>query len=89
MKKLLKADGTITDIKEEVTLALAQELVGGYIEFAPLSAEHGNTQIIVNEEGLLKGLPVNAKATAYLDPLAYAPYLVGDVILLTDTDRMD
>lgn len=91
MKKLIKTDGTITDIEEKVTLEVAQRLVGGYIEFAPLNFSHKNTQLIVNEEGLLQSLPHNPKASAYMHPLAHrmGMGLVGDVVLLTDDDRMD
>ena len=50
----------ITDSKDEPTLESAQEFVGGYVE--GVSFPNGD-YLIVNEEGKLKGLDVNEKAT--------------------------
>ena len=50
----------ITDSKDEPTLESAQEFVGGYVEGVPFP---NGDYLIVNEEGKLKGLDVNEKAT--------------------------
>jgi len=50
----------ITDSKDEPTLKSAQEFVGGYVEGVPFP---NGDYLIVNEEGKLKGLDVNEKAT--------------------------
>jgi hypothetical protein len=50
----------ITDTKDEPTLESAQEFVGGYVEGVPFP---NGDYLIVNEEGKLKGLDVNEKAT--------------------------
>lgn len=42
------------------TLEELQQLVGGYIEIA---CKDGETLMIVNEEGKIDGLPINAVAT--------------------------
>lgn len=44
------------------TLAEAQEIVGGLVEVVR-SPTKPDWQILVNEEGLLDGLPFNAEAT--------------------------
>jgi len=44
------------------TLAEAQEIVGGLVEMVR-SPTKPDWQILVNEEGLLDGLPFNAEAT--------------------------
>ena len=50
----------IEDSKDEPTLKSAQEFVGGYVEGVPFP---NGDYLIVNEEGKLKGLDVNEKAT--------------------------
>ena len=50
----------ITDSKDEPTLESAQEFVGGMVEGVPFP---NGDYLIVNEEGKLKGLDVNEKAT--------------------------
>jgi hypothetical protein len=44
------------------TLQEAQEIVGGLVEMV-YSPEHPEWQVLVNEEGLLEGLPFNHEAT--------------------------
>lgn len=76
-------NGGLTMIKEisdkPPTLEEAQDFVGGYVELVELS---GGAQLLVNEEGLLRGLPYNSEASAvsHLN-------IVGPVILLTGAAR--
>ena len=51
----------IEDKKDEPTLKEAQKFVGGYVE--GIQFPNGD-YLIVNEEGKLKGLPLNPEATA-------------------------
>ena len=51
----------IEDSKDEPTLKQAQEFVGGYVE--GITFPNGD-YLIINEEGKLKGLPLNPEATA-------------------------
>lgn len=69
---LWKTDGTSEDIVTEKPLELAkmQELVGGYIEMVWRGQPYNSHCLMVNEEGLMQGLPVNPKF----------PQLVGNVI---------
>lgn len=62
------------------TLQALQECVKGYIETVPLSPFH---TMIVNEDGLVKGLPPNDRARRmYGDYRGRPIMLVGDVIIV-------
>lgn len=52
-----------------------QKFVGGYIELVPGTAKRGKPQTFCNEEGRLKGLPVNPRAS-----FEFGTTLVGDVL---------
>ena len=73
MATIYKTDRTIEQ-KPMTELKDFQSAVGGYIEVAG-NDEQGRF-IIVNEEGLIKGLPVNP----------YFPWLVGNVVVATDEE---
>ena len=51
----------VSDSKDEPTLESAQKFVGGYVE--GITFPNGD-YLIINEEGKLKGLPLNPEATA-------------------------
>lgn len=72
MAVLLKSDGSKEQDVKIKTLKQMQELVDGYIEFVYLN----DKVLVVNEEGLLNGLPRNNQATE----IAGHP-IVGDAIL--------
>lgn len=66
MKVLYKKPGEAPEIREvENDLKPLQDLVGGYIE----TVKVGDVVIICNEEGKLKGLPINflVNANGYID----------------------
>ena len=44
------------------TLQEAQKIVGGLVELVR-SPEHPDWQVLINEEGLIEGLPFNKEAT--------------------------
>ena len=79
----------ITKDMEQPTLREMQEFVDGRIEIVYLS---NGDHLIINEEGLLDGLPINQKATNIwwndlgLDrsgiDIQRVPPLVGDIILV-------
>lgn len=80
--KLIKTDGTIENVEPkngtDFSLDEMQKFVGGYIEVAYPPSEHGAI-MVVNEEGKLRGLPINKLASK-----AYFPnqdVIVGDVLL--------
>lgn len=72
MAIVLKSDGSKERDVKINSLKQMQELVGGYVEFVYLN----DKVLIVNEEGLLFGLPRNNQATE----IAGHP-IVGDAIL--------
>lgn len=62
----------VIDPKENISLKSAQEIVGGYVERVLC---RDDTILLVNEEGLLEGLPVNEEASAIAGQM-----IVGNVI---------
>jgi hypothetical protein len=73
---LLKTDGTTEEIKD-TSLEGMQNAVGGWIEIVQTI---DGKEMVVNEEGKMKNLPHNQKATkmAKIHP---NDYIVGDVII--------
>mgnify|MGYP003139922373 FL=1 len=66
---------------EKPTLEKCQEFVGGYIEIIFTS---DGRQIVVDEEGLLKGKPINVDATEEANRT-----IVGDAMVLSGEARLD
>tara|TARA_B100001093_G_scaffold189480_1_gene182067 strand:+ start:13685 stop:13966 length:282 start_codon:yes stop_codon:yes gene_type:complete len=67
---IIDTDGEETHVesKEKPDLYKMQEMVDGNIELVVCRYEDGNKHMIINEEGKLKNLDVNPKATKmYLD----------------------
>lgn len=86
---ILKADGTesITERDDPLSLAEAQELVGGYVERVPLFLKFRGEPCVAlcDEEGKLKHYPLNKKATQewYKSIGTTAgDVLVGDIVIL-------
>ena len=74
---LIRADGEIDEFRpagDSFTLDELQGAVGGYVEVVPMQPAH---LVAMNEDGLLRGLPANAVASALL-----ARQIVGDVVVL-------
>ena len=77
----------VSDSKDEPTLESAQEFVGGYVE--GITFPNGD-YLIINEEGKLKGLPLNPEATTLwrstftADKYAFGhdDFVVGPAILI-------
>ena len=75
--KALKLEGrTHETIEIENTLEALQKVVGGYIKTVRLRV--GNAVMIVNEEGLLLGLPYNTAASGFAgQPIVGTALIVG------------
>ena len=58
------------------TLQEAQKIVGGFVEMVR-SPTNPDIQILVNEEGLIQGLPFNKEATELCDT-----GIVGNAVIL-------
>jgi hypothetical protein len=68
---------------QKPSLEEAQGLVGGLVEMVR-SPTHQDWQILVNEEGLLEGLPFNEEATKIC-----GTGIVGPAIVLKGNARWD
>lgn len=84
MALLIKADGTREEVEVPSgnSLAFLQTMVGGYIELAPCHCKE-YAGVICDEEGKLKGKPINKEATKLA---GVAPYdvLVGDILFFKE-----
>jgi hypothetical protein len=71
------------------SLADYQDLVGGYIEAVDLT--HPPARMYVNEEGKLRGMPMNRRATMLLwmhnRAFRYGDIIAGDAFLVGPTSR--
>ena len=88
-KELPMAKPTTTYIKDKApTLKELQALVGGYIQV--VYVDDGKTQIVMDEEGKLKGKQVNLEATGVWFPDQYIlpDVIVGDAVVLTKKGLM-
>lgn len=80
---ILLPDNTVMNYdKEKLELAEAQEIIGGYVEMVYLYK--GRVQMLVDEDGLRKGLAHNAFASV----LSERP-IVGKAILLAEKSLWD
>lgn len=81
--KVIKVGTELHDVSVvewDGSLKQLQEMVDGYIEVVQLiDFEHYNIKMIVNEEGLLKGLPVNDNLLPY--------FYVGNAVFVGQTDE--
>ena len=95
---ILKVDGTkaVVDYDKPIQLDDIQKAVGGWIELVPdFDTYEGKTGAVAfcNEEGKLKNLPVNDKATEAWaasigegDAASLGDALVGDVVVIEGDD---
>ena len=93
MKKLMNEKGTyitiyIGDDDDKPTLEELQKIVGGYIEV--VYAPNGD-QIILDEEGRLKGKPINEDASEHWRGDNWRTFnsnIVGDAVVLSGKARL-
>ena len=70
--------------KEPPSIEEAQKIIGGYVQLVPLP---DGTQMLVDEDGLAKELPLNVSASERAASAGYFPHIVGDVLILTGPAR--
>ena len=100
MKKVMSENAEyltlyLDDKDGKPTLKELQKFVGGYIEV--LTSADGQKQIVIDEEGKLKGKPINYDATEeyvgeeYDDTNAMWTYdvIVGDAVILSGKAKLD
>ena len=88
---VLRVDGSITDLPpREPTLEELQAAVGGYIEVLQIRWLGRPGLMVLDEQGKLKGKPVNFKADeiARTAGLATWDVIVGDVVVLVGKEVM-
>ena len=92
---IIRASGKIeaTEITEQPGLAALQVAVGGYLETVPAFDKYDGQDCVAfcNEEGKLRKLPFNSKATLLWDEAtggAFDDILVGDVVIITGDDEL-
>lgn len=96
MARLIKANGEETQVHPENgkrwELLELQEHVEGYIELMP-GLKRG-VVVVLNEEGRLRNLPRNPKATEFVNsnlrggPLRYRPEIFGNVLIFEEGEKM-
>jgi hypothetical protein len=64
--------GVLNKREEKPTLEQAQAIIGGWIEMITV----GDMQIIFDEEGLIKQLPINERASEMFGRPLYGPVLI-------------
>ena len=90
---VMEEDGSIinyyfSEKEDKPTLEQLQKMVGGYIEV--VTAKNGD-QIILDEEGRLKGKPLNEDASEYWLGDDWDEYnnIVGDAVILSGKAKLD
>lgn len=82
IKEVTPKNGTDFQLEE------LQEIVGGYIWVIGLKGDTEQRIMVMNEEGKLKGLLMNEKATELaqgFDAISQIDYIVGDVLVCNDS----
>lgn len=81
MATLIRSTGEKEEVKpakgKKFSLTELQRYVGGFIEILN-TAQKGKLWLVVNEEGKLKGLPVNIEASLLYE----RDTILGDVLLV-------
>jgi len=90
MAQLIKSNGSVSEVKPKrgnfFTLKELQGYVGGYIQVITLAGR--DKLMVLNEDGLEKKLPKNAKATELGLKAGIIPgtFVVGDVLVILPTE---
>ena len=83
--KLYKTDGTILEVVPangtDFQLDELQAMVGGYIEIIPVLR---GKIMVLDEEGKLKGKPINDAATMIFMQAGFYDTIVGDALVCDD-----
>ncbi len=90
MAKIYRASGDVENVEPkngtDFQLEELQAIVGGWIEIIFLSDDEGGVMIL-NEEGKLRNLPYNKRATMLHRRFVYEPdIIVGDVLICNESE---
>lgn len=75
----IKVNGemNLLDVSEDAMLPKLQGIVGGYIETVPINGS--GLLMVVNEEGLIREMTINSKASALADQFIFGPAAIVSV----------
>ena len=87
MAILIQADGKQAN-HDDMSLEGLQQAVGGYIQIISLQSEYEpQTSLVIDEEGKLKGKPINKQATFMARHTIFpSDSIVGDVVICRDDE---
>ena len=80
-RHIIRVESAKAPLNRKLTLENLQKSVGGIIELIFIDS---TTLMIINQEGLILGLPRNRIASRMANRT-----IVGDVVVLTDSDKKD
>jgi hypothetical protein len=73
MAKFITVEGIESRITEELTLESVHRLLGGYAAVVTIPGDH---LMVCDEEGMCKGLPVNALASSIAGRTTVGPVII-------------
>jgi hypothetical protein len=80
---IIYTSGVVTELDHKPSLIEAQAIIGGYITAIYVTDKIGKViTLIMDEEGINKNSPVNAKVSELYNLPKYIPQVVGRVIAL-------
>lgn len=77
---LLKPDGSQEALEKKMSWEEVQKIVGGYIQVVAM--KDNKRCLLVNEDGLIIGLPANDAATALVHPAVLCRGIVGNAVVI-------
>jgi hypothetical protein len=84
IKVTAKQTFEVVEITGQPSLQLMRDLIGGHIEHVLPKRLPGPYCMIVDEEGRLKGLPINWYASLLYETDIHGTPIVGDILLMKD-----
>lgn len=87
IRKVIRVDGTVTELTGPISIREAQRLINADAIDTVLLRDRIHV-MLVDDTGMIDGLPVNAEATRlYQERAPYSPHSIhGDVVVLPDSD---
>lgn len=89
---IVPAEGPVSIVDISGTLKSLQDAVGGYIEIVRVPMPFEDDVMVVDEEGLYKGLPLNVLGSFLYGTHIHGSPVVGNVLILKEallTDGAD
>lgn len=77
---LIKPDGTQETLERKMSFEEAQKIVGGYVQV--VKARDAKLCLLVNEDGIMLGLPHNKTATPLVHPQVWCSGIRGNALVV-------